>query len=222
MEIGAMTIVPRKVKGRKSDRRRQSLIDATLAVIARDGVRAATVRTIAAEANVTQGLIRYYFQTKDELITHAYGAFRDQLMQYIVSRQPKVANAKDRLIHWIEALMAPQLCNSKQISTWSGFFEILLHDKAMIESHTQNYQIVRQSMKAMIMEVLKEEGRSATDAELRRLSIACTALLSGVWVEGGAIPKAFHPNELQRTGIEGVGILIGVDLKTYYSEHFRK
>lgn len=217
-----MNIVPQKVQRRKSDKRRQSLIDATLAVIARDGVKAATVRTIAAEANVTQGLIRYYFQTKDELITHAYGAFRDQLMLSVVSRQMKNSNAKDRLILWIETSLAPQLCNTKQISTWAGFFEILLHDKQMIESHTQNYQILRQYIKSLIVDVLKEEGRSATDAELRRLSIACTGLLSGVWLEGGAIPKAFHPNELQRTSIEGVGTLIGVDLKTYYSEHYRK
>ena len=130
--------------------------------------------------------------------------------------------SKDRLILWIETSLAPQLCNTKQISTWAGFFEILLHDKQMIESHTQNYQILRQYIKSLIVDVLKEEGRSATDAELRRLSTACTGLLSGVWLEGGAIPKAFHPNELQRTSIEGVGTLIGVDLKTYYSEHYRK
>lgn len=217
-----MNTVPSKGKGRKSDRRRQSLIEATLAVIARDGVKAATVRTIAAEADVTQGLIRYYFQTKDELITHAYVAFREQTMQSIQGGQAKGLNAKDKLILCIETSLSPQLCSPKRIAIWAGFFEILLHDQAMIKSHTEHYQNLRQHIKSLVVDVLKEEGRAANDAELRRLSIACTGLLDGTWLEGGAIPKAFHPNVLQRACIEGIGTLIGVDLKTYYSEHYRK
>lgn len=217
-----MNIVPQKVQRRKSDKRRQSLIDATLAVIARDGVKAATVRTIAAEANVTQGLIRYYFQTKDDLITQAYVAFSEQNMQTLQGAQAKGTNAKDRLIICIETALSPQLCSPRRIAIWAGFFEILLHDNALKQSHTKHYQNIRQHIKALITDVLREEELNANDAELRRLSIACTGLLDGTWLEGGAIPKAFHPNELQRACIEGIGTLIGVDLKTYYSEHYRK
>ncbi len=47
--------------------RRADLIAATQELVAEGGSEAATVRAIAARAGVTPGLIRHYFQTKDEL-----------------------------------------------------------------------------------------------------------------------------------------------------------
>ena len=217
-----MNTVPRKLQRPKGDKRRQSLIDATLSVIARDGVQAATVRTIATEANVTQGLIRYYFKNKADLIGQAYEAFREQMLGGVNALKSKNPNAKDRLIFCLETSLNPQLCNPERVAMWTGFFEIVLHDKAMMKNHTESYQSRRQYLKTLIFDVLKEEGGSPTDAELRRLSIACTGLLDGIWLEGGAFPKTFRTHELLRTCIECVGTLIGVDLKTYYSEHYRK
>jgi AcrR family transcriptional regulator len=52
--------------------RREQLILAVLSLIARKGVRASTVRDIAQEAGVTQGLIRHYFGSKESLVAAAY------------------------------------------------------------------------------------------------------------------------------------------------------
>ena len=48
--------------------RRAALIAATQSLVAEGGPEAATVRAIAARAGVTVGLIRHYFQSKEELI----------------------------------------------------------------------------------------------------------------------------------------------------------
>ena len=48
--------------------RREQLIDAALAVASRDGIEAATVRAVAAEAGVSLGVVHYCFQDKDELL----------------------------------------------------------------------------------------------------------------------------------------------------------
>src|SRR3954466_12012367 len=47
--------------------RREQLIEAALAVASRDGIDAATVRAIAAEAGVSLGVVHYCFRDKDEL-----------------------------------------------------------------------------------------------------------------------------------------------------------
>ena len=60
------------------DKRRQALIEATLALVSEGGARAATVRAIATRAGVTAGLIRHYFQTKEALIVAAYGKGPDR------------------------------------------------------------------------------------------------------------------------------------------------
>jgi len=48
--------------------RREQLIQAALAVASRDGIDAATVRAVAAEAGVSLGVVHYCFQDKDELL----------------------------------------------------------------------------------------------------------------------------------------------------------
>lgn len=48
--------------------RREQLIEAALTVASRDGIDAATVRAVAAEAGVSLGVVHYCFQDKDELL----------------------------------------------------------------------------------------------------------------------------------------------------------
>jgi AcrR family transcriptional regulator len=48
--------------------RRAQLVQAALAVAIRDGIEAATVRAVAAEAGVSLGVVHYCFDDKDELL----------------------------------------------------------------------------------------------------------------------------------------------------------
>src|SRR6478752_7270195 len=58
----------RAPKRRPDDGRRAQLIAAATAVVAREGVAAATTRRIAHEAGVPHGLVHYWFSGKDELL----------------------------------------------------------------------------------------------------------------------------------------------------------
>lgn len=51
--------------------RRQSLLDATMDVIAEQGFRGFTHRAVAAKAGVTHGLVRHYFGSLDVLLAEA-------------------------------------------------------------------------------------------------------------------------------------------------------
>ena len=48
--------------------RREQLIEAAITVASRDGIEAATVRAVAAEAGVSLGVVHYCFQDKSELM----------------------------------------------------------------------------------------------------------------------------------------------------------
>lgn len=50
---------------------RGRLIDAAFRVVARDGLEAASVKVIAAEAGVTTGLVHYHFTRKEEMLEAA-------------------------------------------------------------------------------------------------------------------------------------------------------
>ena len=54
------------------DQRRLELVDATWRIIARHGIEGATMRDIALEAGFSNGALKPYFPTKDDLLTFAF------------------------------------------------------------------------------------------------------------------------------------------------------
>jgi len=60
------------------DERRRQIADAVFRVTARDGLDAATLRHVAAEAGVTSGMVQHYFPSKDTMLRYAMDAARQR------------------------------------------------------------------------------------------------------------------------------------------------
>lgn len=54
------------------DQRRAAIVNATVGVMVRQGIAAATVRDVAAEMGTSSGLIHHYFGSMDELLAEAF------------------------------------------------------------------------------------------------------------------------------------------------------
>ena len=69
----------RAVDGRKArgTKRRAEIIEATLAVVTRDGAAGVTHRTVAEQAGITLSLSAYYFATLDDLLVAALTSVAD-------------------------------------------------------------------------------------------------------------------------------------------------
>lgn len=202
-----------KIRKQNSDARRSEMISATLRVIARDGLKAATVRSISKEAKVTQGLIRYYFQSKDELFAAAYEVFMADLVFTADRASRGKDTAKHRLSKFIQVSLDAPVTSHESVAIWAGFFQLLLHDERMTQSHKRSYDVLRLHLKTLIEEVFAEQGKEASPEKLRRLSIAGNAILDGLWIEGGALPRAFEKGELVQIGLESFSALLGVELR---------
>ncbi|RDI46832.1 TetR/AcrR family transcriptional regulator [Nocardia mexicana] len=62
----------------RGHRRRAQIIEATLAVVHRDGATGVTHRTVAREAGITTSLTLYYFATLDDLLVAALTSVADE------------------------------------------------------------------------------------------------------------------------------------------------
>lgn len=70
----------RRARGNK---RRAEIIDATLAVVTRDGAAGVTHRTVAKQAGITTSLSTYYFATLDDLLVAALSSVADAYTAHI-------------------------------------------------------------------------------------------------------------------------------------------
>lgn len=74
------TVDGRKLRGQ---RRRAQIIEATLAIVHRDGATGVTHRTVAKEAGITTSLTLYYFATLDDLLVAALTSVTDEYTRRI-------------------------------------------------------------------------------------------------------------------------------------------
>jgi AcrR family transcriptional regulator len=197
-----------------SDTRRNDLIEATLRLISSKGIRAATARAIAAEAGVSQGLIRHYFTSKDDLLIATY----EEHMMGLIRESIKAASgdfptAKERLVGFIRASLTPPVASPKGVALWAGFFQMLMHDEAMRKSHVRTYTFLRRHIEDLITDVYAEEGKSVSSDKRRQLSISCNGVLDGLWIEGSAIGDTFEEGELVSAGVNAVSGILQIPLE---------
>lgn len=69
----------------KGQRRRAEIIEATLAIVRRDGATGVTHRAVARQAGITTSLTLYYFATLDDLLVAALSSVTDTYTERIQS-----------------------------------------------------------------------------------------------------------------------------------------
>lgn len=199
----------RRFRREGEERRREALVAAALELVAEGGVAGATVRAIAERAGVTPGLIRHYFDSKEELIRAAYAAVMERMTEEseIAAERPG-DDPLIRLAAFVAASLRPPVMDSERVGLWAGFLHQVRRDPAMREVHRATYLGYRDRLQALILALPGQGDRERA----RELAIACNGVIDGLWLEGGALPDAFRPGELERIGLAAVGAILGVTL----------
>ena len=209
-----MTRTTPKFRREPAKQRKEALIIAALDLIAEQGVRGATVRAIAERADVTQGLIRHHFSSKEDLISAAYTYHMSHMTNLTASLNvPDDAPAVGRLAAFVTAGLSPPVVDPSSVMLWASFLNKVREDTRMREIHEQTYHDFRDRLEALIADALDEATIATAPEKLRHLAIACNAVIDGLWMEGGALPGAFKPGELPEIGLRSVGAIIGLELQ---------
>ncbi len=172
-----------------ADVRRSALVAAAETVLARDGVAGASVRAICAEAGVSPGLLRHYFDGVDALIAAAYEAVGQRIDAAL---EAAVAAAGDepraRLSAYLTASFRPPVLDAQLLDAWLAFWSLVKVNPAIAEIHRRTYGAYR----ARLEQLLK-----ACDlrVDARLAAIGLTAVVDGLWLELCLDPSVFTPAE---------------------------
>ena len=187
------------------DRRRQ-LGEAALRCIVKHGNAGVSVRQIAAEAGVTQGLITHHFGEINELVAYAFDIMSTGLLQAIVKAVEEAERTPAaRLDAFIEASFSPILFDRDVLGVWVVFWGLILHSPRMSTSQQGEYSDYVGTVEGLIRDLSEAEKFAVGD--IRLTSIAFTALLDGLWLAWCLNPSAFKPEEgvqICRSWIEGL------------------
>lgn len=174
--------------------RRKTLIDATLACLAREGTAGLSIRKISTEAGISIGLINHHYQGKDELIGAAYEAFSLGLLD---ATRERIAAAgtepRARLSAYIQGLLSAPMLERGTLRVWVVFWSIIENSAPMMDVHDRTYAEYRGLLAMLLTEAGEAIGAPKIDPRLA--PIALTAMLDGLWLEWCINPATFSPEE---------------------------
>jgi AcrR family transcriptional regulator len=109
--------------GNHRSARRQQLIDAAIDSIAEHGLARTTVSDVATAAGLSQGIVNFYFGTKQALLMatleYVESEF-DRVRRDAMRRAAKTPEAQLDAI--IEATFDPSVCNPRHLAVWDAFW----------------------------------------------------------------------------------------------------
>jgi DNA-binding transcriptional regulator YbjK len=173
----------RRASRQRGERTRQKIIAAAQRVIARDGVRAASHRSVAQEAGVNLSLTTYYFVDLYELIAAAFRTFSDGGNSQLRERWERGFRYLDKLgpvsslgteaRERVRDYALKQICDHMRVkvtqeSVWLAieqqFFFAALNDRRLMEMASAH----RARLLAPLIELFQyfESPQPAIDAEL--------------------------------------------------------
>ena len=176
------------------DRRRQALIKATIAVIARHGVSGTTVSRVARKAGVSLGLMNFHFDSKERLFRETFGHLSEEYEQ--VWQQNMRAAAADplaRLKMMIETNFDRRIFTPEKLSVWFTFWsDAQLRGRYRAAATRVERRYIR-AIEAEIASLLGRERRAGPSAA--DIARPLMAMIDGFWLQSLLYPRGFARRE---------------------------
>lgn len=169
--------------------RRQALIDATVAALAKHGAGGVSVRTIAAEAGVSPGLVTHHFEGVEPLIAATYRQVADRVGEALGAAVAAAgADPRVRLYAYVAGNFLPPVMDEGLLATWLALLGLTNSMPLVAAAHAETYAAFRH-----VIEHLLAACGSAGDHRLE--AVAITALIDGLWLELCLDDSVFTPED---------------------------
>jgi TetR/AcrR family transcriptional regulator, transcriptional repressor of bet genes len=189
--------VPEKV-------RREQLLAAAYEVAAREGLGGLTVRAIAAEAEVSHGLVHFHFRTKKQLV----GALLDWVLARTLTLPPlESAGQGSRPIERLHALLRSEMnrlsSEPRRMRLFFDYWVLGTRDAAIGARIREELERYRTSLRAVVDEVLRTEPDAFADVTADGLAAVAISFINGCAVQAMIDPDHFDRAEYL-TAVQGI------------------
>ncbi len=154
----------------------QRILDATVAVLAREGVAGVSMRAVAREADVAVGLANYYFDTKTDLISAALRRIGDKDMDLVTP--PGAGSPSDQLRHCLRQAVDSTFLAPSYLSLRLQLWSLAGVDDGFAEINRAAQQQYLLGLADLIQNARPEFGRA--EAERRAADVLIEQ--NGVWL----------------------------------------
>jgi TetR/AcrR family transcriptional repressor of bet genes len=178
------------VRSRIKHLRREQLIEATIDSIARHGFRKTTLSEVAKRAKLSQGIVNFYFKTKDNLLL--------ETLEYLAEeyeatwRRAVAASGSDpvgALDAIIETDLGPAVCNRRKVSVWVAFWGESQSQPRFRKFCSRLSDDYLAQTREIISRIMDQGGHHQLDSDA--IAHGLNAMIDGLWLSLMIDPKHF-------------------------------
>jgi TetR/AcrR family transcriptional regulator, transcriptional repressor of bet genes len=170
---------PGVVRARRS-RQRQRLIDACIAALHRYGPSRTTVEKVVAIADLSPGIVRFYFDSKDAMLVASLAYLAAEFEERVLV---PVARLKDSPVRALELLvdlyLDPQIASTRKISVWYSFWGEASSREEYLEICGKKDEEFAALVRQLIERLIGESGARHLDAD--GVSLGLIGVLEVLW-----------------------------------------
>ncbi|QXO17438.1 transcriptional regulator BetI [Vibrio ostreae] len=172
------------------DIRKPQLVQATMAVIERVGLHAASIALISREAGVSTGIINHYFGGKHGLLEETMRAILRQhsiTVTQALAKLPK-NDHQARINAIVNANFLGFQAESQVVKTWLAFWTYSMHDE-------QLHRLQRVNEKRLLSHLKIELNSLLPRHRANQVAHGIAALIDGIWLRGALNPAGINAEQ---------------------------
>ena len=127
--------------------------------------------------------------------------------------------AKSRLRRFIVANVTPPVTDPRTLSLWAAFISHIQIDPSFAAIHRENYLAFLEALETLLLAFFREENREVSKQQCRAQTIALSALVDGLWLEGTLAADMFGERELADNALASVEALLRLAPGELSAEH---
>ena len=175
----------------QKERTRQRLIEATIEVVAKDGLSGTTMGKVAKTAGLSQGIINFHFESKDLLLCQTLVFLTEE---YRSSWQAALDEAGERpaakLESFVRALLQPPLAEHDRLACWFAYWGDAYARGIYRRIGSRVDEEAFEVLEELCAELLERVG-TANKKDPREVAYNLVAMITGHW-----LMKLLRPQEV--------------------------
>lgn len=164
--------------------RREQLIEATMKTIARHGYARTTMAHVAKAAGLSQGIVNFYFKTKEALLYETFDHLANEYEQLVGQSLDRAGDDPVAgLVAMIDTDLGPEVCTPTKIAVWLAFWAETRSRPKYRELYRKLADDYSRQVHELCAKLASRGGYAGLDLEA--ISVGFVALIDGYWVRLG-------------------------------------
>ena len=203
-------IAPKNVKDRH-----QEILDAAARVITERGLAETRISDIAEQAGVSPGLILYYFDSKDRLLSEALTFANDQFYLRTSREIRRMPSAIDQLRRLVDLSVPGYLPEFGRLDEWALWIEVWVRALRDVDM-AKDREVLDERWRSQIADIVrtgKDSGEFPSDTDVEDLSLRLACLIDGLAIQVVMNDSKVTPERMHRTCMEVAAHELGFQLE---------